>query len=151
MGGRPGAMAGSLALGTAGTLGGAWAAHGAYREGQLIGNILSHPENWTVDAAGAIVPTPPAQNLSSDTDESNGADLKYLQSGVGTVGSNDSESPVRFLGSRYQHPLGSGMTDWQSPVHSSDPLHSAQPAPSPQQPGGLLGLVLDHLRDNPNN
>jgi hypothetical protein len=33
-----------------------WAAHGAYREGQLIGDILSNPQDWTVDAAGAIVP-----------------------------------------------------------------------------------------------
>jgi hypothetical protein len=43
------------------------------------------------------------------------------------------------------------MTGWRSSVDSNGPQYSTQPAPSPQQPGGLLGLLLDHLRDNPNN
>ena len=162
-GGPRGAIAGSVALGTMGALGGAWAAHGAYREGQLIRDILSHPENWSVDAAGAIVPVMPAPNLLSNTNEPNdagGADehspaalytSQSLQGGAGTVGQNDSEPPVRFLGSRIQNPLGDGMADWNSSVDPSNPQYFAQPAPSQQQPGGLPGLMLDYLRDNPNN
>jgi hypothetical protein len=75
---------------------------------------------------------------------------RNLQSAVGMVGES-SAPPVRFLSSRYQNPLGYGMTDWSSSVDSCDPQYFAQPAPSPQEPGGLLGLLLDHLRDNPNN
>ncbi len=56
VGGPYGATAGALALGPAGNLAGGWAAHGAYLQGLLINDILTHPENWTVDAAGAIVP-----------------------------------------------------------------------------------------------
>jgi hypothetical protein len=71
--------------------------------------------------------------------------VKTLQSGVGTVG-QISEPPVRFLSSRYQQPLGSGMTGRRSPADGIDPLNSVQPPP--QVPGGLLGLLLDHLRNN---
>lgn len=77
--------------------------------------------------------------------------IRTLQSGAGTVGQNDGASPVRFLGSRIQNPLGDGMTDWSSSVDPSSPQYFAQPAPSPQQPGGLPGLMLNYLRDNPNN
>jgi len=59
VGGLPGAIAGSAALTAGGSLAGGWGAHGAYREGQLIGDILSNPQDWTVDAAGAIVPVMP--------------------------------------------------------------------------------------------
>ncbi len=67
---------------------------------------------------------------------------RSLQSGVGTIGQNDGTTPVRFLGSRIQNPFGNGMTDWRSSVDSSDPQYSVLSAPSPQQPGGLLGLML---------
>ena len=93
IGGSRGAAAGGVALGTAGALGGAWAAHGAYHEGQLIGNILSHPENWTVDAAGAIVPVTSAPNLSSDTDKSNDADVRYLRRVPNTANSGSPPLP----------------------------------------------------------
>jgi hypothetical protein len=72
---------------------------------------------------------------------------RTLQSGVGTVGQNI-QPPVRFLSSRYQKPLGSGMTGWRSSVDGTDPQNSAQPAPSPQEPGGLQGLMLEYLRNN---
>jgi len=78
--------------------------------------------------------------------------VRTLQSGVGTVGQN-SQPPVRFLGSRYQDPLGGGMAGWRSSMEGVDPerptqpaQQSSQPAPSPQEPGGLLGLMLEHLR-----
>jgi len=66
VGGLPGAIAGSVALGTGGSVAGGWGAHGAYREGQLIGDNLSNPQDWTVDAAGAIVPviTPPTRDAA---------------------------------------------------------------------------------------
>jgi hypothetical protein len=74
--------------------------------------------------------------------------VRTLQSGVGTVGQN-SQPPVRFLSSRYQIPFGNGMTGWRSSVDGTDPQNSVQPAPAqPQEPGGLLGLLLDHLRNN---
>ena len=80
IGGPFGAVAGRAVLAPAGALAGAWAAHGAYREGELIRNILSHPENWTVDAAGAIVPAMPAPNPPSDTENgANDADGGYLR------------------------------------------------------------------------
>jgi hypothetical protein len=175
IGGPRGALAGSALLEPVGTLAGGWAAHGGYREAQLIGNILSHPENWTVDAAGAIVPVTPAPNPSSTLNESNDASARYLrrvpktadsgspplpsggatvpsprspQSGVGRVG-EDTAQPVRFLSSRQRNPLGEGMAGWRSSVGPTDPQYAAQPA-SPQRSGGLLGLLLDHLRDNPN-
>src|SRR5258708_4589535 len=44
-----------------------WEQRWAPREGQLIENILSYPENWTVDAAGAIVSVTPASRPSSAT------------------------------------------------------------------------------------
>jgi hypothetical protein len=72
---------------------------------------------------------------------------RTLQSGVGTIGQS-SQPPVRFLSSRYRNPLGSGMTGWRSSVDSTNPQNSVQPAPTQQQePGGLLGLLLDHLRN----
>lgn len=77
--------------------------------------------------------------------------VRTLQSSAGTVGENAGAPPVRFLGSRIQNPLGDGMTDWSSSVDPSNPQYFAQPAPSPQQPGGLPGLMLDYLRDNPNH
>jgi hypothetical protein len=104
--------------------------------GQQIGNTLITP------AMGPEDELPPL--------------TRTLQSSVGTVGQN-SEPPVRFLSSRYQNPVGSGMAGWTSSVDGIDPQRPAQlaplqqptqPAPSPQEPGGLLGLLLDHLRNN---
>jgi hypothetical protein len=101
----------------------------------------------------------PAPNLSSDTYENgDGGDagagavstFRLPHSSTGTVGEN-AAPPVRFLGSRIQNPLGDGMTGWSSSVDPSNPQYLARPAPSPQQPGGLPGLMLDYLRDNPNN
>ncbi len=74
---------------------------------------------------------------------------RILQSGVGTVG-EDTAPPVRFLSSRQRNPLGDGMSGWRYSVDPTGPQYVAQSSPSPRQPGGLLGLLLDHLRDNSN-
>jgi hypothetical protein len=57
LGGPPGAIAGGLALEKPGALGAGWAAHGAYRAGEMVRDFLSHLENPTVGAAGAAAPT----------------------------------------------------------------------------------------------
>ena len=75
---------------------------------------------------------------------------RTLQSSTGTVG-QDSEPPVRFLSSRYGNALGDGMTDWRSSVDPAGPQNSAQTLSSPQDPGGLLGLMQEYLRNNPEN
>jgi hypothetical protein len=82
--GPRGAIAGSTFLAPLGALAGGWAAHGAYRQGQLIQNILSQPENWSVDAAGAIVPVTPDPHPPSDPD------ARYLRR---TPNITDSNSP----------------------------------------------------------
>jgi hypothetical protein len=62
-----GAAAG-VALMPPAALAGAWAAHGTYLQGLLAKDIVTHPENWTVDAAGALVPvTQPPTNGDSST------------------------------------------------------------------------------------
>jgi len=43
------------------------------------------------------------------------------------------------------------MAGWQSSVDGTDPQNSVKQAASPQEPGGLLGLLFEHLRDNPDN
>jgi hypothetical protein len=71
---------------------------------------------------------------------------RTLRSGVGTVGA-PSEPPVRYVSSPYLNSLGKGMGDWRS---STEPIDSRSPAPppSPQEPGGLYGLMLDYLRNH---
>ena len=130
---------------------------------QLSGNRVSSVEGGLSNSIGAsrattytVTPQQAADALrfvrpAMGPDDELPPFVRTLQSGAGTVGQNDGASPVRFLGSRIQNPLGDGMANWRSSVDSSDPQYSAQPAPSPQQPGGLLGLLLDHLRDNPDN
>ena len=72
---------------------------------------------------------------------------RTLRSGVGTIGPATAP-PIRYLSSRYANPLGSGMGDRKSSAegYSQQP---AQPATSPQEPGGLLGIIQDYLRNNP--
>ena len=130
---------------------------------QLSGNRVSSVEGGLSNSIGAsrattytVTPQQAADALrfvrpAMGPDDELPPFVRTLQSGAGTVGQNDGASPVRFLGSRIQNPLGDGMANWRSSVDSSDPQYSAQPAPSPQQPGGMLGLLLDHLRDNPDN
>ena len=76
--------------------------------------------------------------------------LRSLQSGVGTIGSSEGGPPTRFLTSRQKSPLGDGVGSWSSSIAPTGPLYVTPPAPPSDQPGGLLGMLLDHLRENPN-
>lgn len=68
--------------------------------------------------------------------------VRTLQSSVANVGETR-EPPIRYLGAPAQKPLGDGMGDWRSLVH---PNPSRRDVPQ-DAPGGLLGLLQDHLRN----
>jgi hypothetical protein len=42
------------------------------------------------------------------------------------------------------------MAGWDTSLADFDPQQQTQPAASPQEPGGLFGLITDYLRNNPN-
>lgn len=86
--------------------------------------------------------TPPAMG----PDDELSPFARTLRSGTGTVGPAIAP-PIRYLSSRHANPIGDGMGDWKSSAESYA-QQPAQPAPSPQQPGGLLGLLQDHMRNN---
>jgi hypothetical protein len=75
---------------------------------------------------------------------------RSLQSGVGTIRPAGSEPPVRFLAAIPQSPLGRSVASWSSSVDPAGPLYTAPQATPPDQPGGLPGMLLEYLRDNPN-
>ena len=214
IGGIPGGFAGA----EAGSLGGAWVANGTYRQGQLIKNILTHPENWTVDAAGAIVPVLPDTASTSNATEPNEASasssIPPLQNSAATIGPSTGEPRTRFLGSRklnsfgepifpwqfpvgigedpsgtgspsvgpntadanpptfqtgvgtigpslgrppgsvfaappWQNPFGNGVGNWPSSAAPTGPLYTALAASQSDQSGGLPGMLLEYLRNNP--
>jgi hypothetical protein len=58
---------------------------------------------------------------------------------------------VGFLNSRCGNALGDGTTDWRSSVDPAGPQNPAQTLSSAQDPGGLLGLMQEYLRNNPEN
>lgn len=80
VGGPCGATAGALALAPTRSLAEGWAAHGAYLQGLLINDILTHPENWTVDAAGAIIPAVP--EIANDPPRLNASRTSAFDSGA---------------------------------------------------------------------
>ncbi|MCS3726494.1 hypothetical protein [Bradyrhizobium betae] len=129
VGGPYGATAGALALAPAGNLAGGWAAHGAYLQGLLINDILTHPENWTVDAAGAIVPAMPA--IAADAPRQSANRSSVFDTGA---------SPLQY--SPASKARTGGVPTMISAVPGMDPL---KPAP---QAGGLLGMLQDYMRDN---
>jgi hypothetical protein len=151
-GGPPGALAGGFALGPTGALAGGWAAHGAYLGGQLIRDILSRPENWTVNAAGAIVPIPQGPALPSNSNGSMGAGAQYPRSGpVGNTYKSPSNvfdtgaPPTPFVPPASQNAPG-GIPGLMSEIGAIDPSNPDWPPP-----GGLPGLMLEYLRNDPNN
>jgi len=175
IGGRPGAIAGGAILAPAGSLAGAWAAHGAYREGQVINNIITHPENWSVDAAGAIVPVLPDPDSSSTTNQPNDAGSQSVtpaQGDAATIAAGESGPSTRFLASRRLNSNGEPITPWRFP--SVGPSPSTQPAASQAAhpdipvstpptfqvgyptigpsngapPAGLAGLMAQYMRSN---
>jgi hypothetical protein len=136
IGGAPGGFAGA----EAGSLGGAWVANGAYRQGQLIKNILTHPENWTVDAAGAIVPVLPdpasASNATEPNEASASSSIPPLQNGAATIGPSTGEPRTRFLGSRKLNSFGEPISPWQFSVRiGEDPSGTGSPSVSPNNAG----------------
>ncbi|NPU12303.1 hypothetical protein HL666_16135 [Bradyrhizobium sp. 83002] len=142
VGGLPGAVAGSVALGTGGSLAGGWAAHGAYREGQLIREILTNPQDWTVDAAGAIVPVmPPA--------DPNAAPPQGAAPRSGMV--NNSSSLPCWARSELATPSTSraaagrpgGFPGLIAGTGNTDAMDSARMQPPA---GGLLGMIQDYMR-----
>ena len=72
---------------------------------------------------------------------------RTLQSGFGTVGPN-SDPPIGFVSSRYQNPPGNGMDGWPASTGDFNAPQRASSAPPQDQPGGLLAMLLDHLRSN---
>jgi len=130
VGGPYGATAGALALAPAGSLAGGWAAHGAYLQGLLIKDILSHPENWTVDAAGAIVPAGPTLATDPSRQSAN-------RSSVFDVGA----PALRYASAP------TARTDDFSVATSGAP--GTDPSKLVPQAGGLLGMIQDYMRNNP--
>jgi hypothetical protein len=127
VGGPYGAAAGALALAPAGTLAGGWAAHGAYLQGLLINDILTHPENWTVDAAGAIVPATPT--IANDPRRQSANHSSVFDTGA---------PPFQYAPGPKARTNGVPMM-----ISGMDPL-----APVPQA-GGLLGMLQGYMRNNP--
>jgi len=125
-----GAITGPVALGPAGNLAGGWAAHGAYHQGLLINDILRHPENWTVDAAGAIVPAMPT--IATDPPRPSANRSSVFDTGA---------PPLAYSPAPDARTSGAPMT--VAGMRGTDPL-----GPVPQA-GGLLGMLQDYMRDNP--
>jgi len=93
-----------------------------------------------VPAPGLVGPASPAMGPEDELSPF----ARTLRSGVGTVGPA-AVPPISYLSSRYANPLGNGMDDWKSSAEGYS-QRPAQPATSPQEPGGLLGIVQDYLR-----
>jgi hypothetical protein len=75
---------------------------------------------------------------------------RSLQSGVATIGPADGEAPIRFLAASPPNLFASGVGSWSSSVAPTGPLYAAPPTDPSDQPGGLPGMLLEYLRNNPN-
>jgi len=81
-----------------------------------------------------------------EPDDELSAFARTLQSGAGTVGTpDDGDQAIRYIGSRYQEPLGDGMGGWRSSARIN-PQPAPTPSQQPDRPGGLLGLLIDQLQ-----
>lgn len=96
-----------------------------------------------VPAPGLVGPASPAMG----PDDELSPFARTLRSGFGTIGPA-SVPPVGYLSSRNADPLGNGIGDWRSSAEGCS-QQPAQPVTSPQQPRGLLGILQDYLRNNP--
>jgi hypothetical protein len=72
------------------------------------------------------------------------------QTGVGSIGSSIGAPPIGLFGVPSPSSFGDGIRSWSSSVAPISPLYAAPPAPPSDQAGGVFGMLLDHLRDNPN-
>jgi hypothetical protein len=156
VGGPLGAIVGGAVLGPTGALAGGWGAHGAYFEGQLIQDILSHPEYWTVDAAGAIVPATQGSTFRSNENGSIRAGAQLQQSSGGPAASNelvrDSAVANGPAPSGQMGPVGSGSRQLSSRVFDAGAGSSSFNSYVPQNaPGGLPGLMASVMGNNPSN
>jgi len=95
-----------------------------------------------VPAPGLVGPATPAMGPDDELPPF----ARALRSGLGTVGA-PTTPPIRYLSSRSPNPLGNEMGDWKSSADSY-PQQPAQPAPTSQEPGGLLGLLQEYMRNN---
>lgn len=147
-----GSATGMAALGALGHLTGGWAGHIAYLQGPLMKEILSHPENWTVDAAGAIVPVMPPPSAPPDVNGEGGPQSRMPQQGLpgfAPAVERDWDQPntieMRALPGPFLTPTDApgGLPGLLAQLALVDPRDPAVPAP-----GGLLGLVQDSLRAN---
>jgi hypothetical protein len=143
VGGPRGAILGGAVMYPPAALAGAWGAHGAYLEGHVIRNILSHPENWTVDAAGAIVPVTPAPTPpSSEGDLSRAGELH----GPKTANSLplSTTDPIPHLPPRAPQSAPGGIPGLMASITGGNPS-----SPELQPPaGGLLRLIQEYMRNN---
>ncbi|CCE04618.1 hypothetical protein BRAS3843_110001 [Bradyrhizobium sp. STM 3843] len=177
VGGLPGAVVGSTALGAGGSLAGGWGAHGAYREGQLIRDILSNPQDWTVDAAGAIVPVTPQSPAASNQGDRDVPDMKGARAPQPTPSmSSDpsgsaswaapSSTPAAWpwwaqpnLGVLPPAGLSGVPTAAAPPTHRPGGIPGmiadltgrdvSDPTQSQPPAGGLLGMIQEYMRSNP--
>lgn len=152
-----GAAAGGLAGTAAGAVAGGWAGHGAYRQGQVINNILTHPSNWTVDAAGAIVPVMEPNDARPATGQAEFEDgmvaplpppSRSTPLDNITAQPNAAPPPWQTL-----PPLSAGTPQAR---HSSLLATRAPPVaylpPAPQdKAGGILGMLIDAGHFDPAN
>lgn len=72
--------------------------------------------------------------------------VRALTSSMGTIGPVTA-APVRNLSMNDRHSLGGGMRDWRASTTLAG-LKDRQQAPEDQQPGGLLGMIQDYMRNN---
>ncbi|WP_315796533.1 hypothetical protein [Bradyrhizobium sp. SZCCHNRI3043] len=145
VGGLPGAVAGSVALGTGGSLAGGWAAHGAYREGQLIREILSNPQDWTVDAAGAIVPVMPPADRDAAPRQGAARPSRMVDNSSSLRWWAQPDLETRSASGAAAGRPGSfpGLIADTSNTSAMDPASLQSPA------GGLLGMIQDYMRTHP--
>lgn len=158
LGGPPGAAAGAVTLGPTDALAGGWAAHGAYRVGEMVRDFLSHLENPTV---GTAVPTTDSPALSPSIRVVSSPYRNPLQdAGAGRKPSANGILQPPQQGSRAPSAFDAGS----SPVMlASAPANTPRGLPglvadpglfdtsNPDQPplGGLLALIQGYRRNNP--
>ncbi|WP_315756146.1 MULTISPECIES: hypothetical protein [unclassified Bradyrhizobium] len=137
VGGLPGAFAGSVALGTGGSLAGGWAAHGAY--------ILSTPQDWTVDAAGAIVPVMPPADRDAAPRQGAARPSRMVDNSSSLPWWAQPDLETRSASGAAAGRPGSfpGLIAGTSNTSAMDPASLQSPA------GGLLGMIQDYMRTHP--
>jgi hypothetical protein len=131
------------------------------------GGLIPKPWKSRVTSIEAGIGTPNAASVTSTFTPQQAADFlaKYVFGVRPAMGPDDELSPfartlsssngslgppskpaVKYVGAQGQNSLGDGMGNWQSSSRAGSSMSEA-PMPS-QEPGGLLGLLHDYLRDS---